>query len=299
MKRSPAFGIFLATFGTLVLTPDSMLMRLSGMNGAQMFAWRGLLMGSVLLLGWLVSSRQRRRDVLALGSGAGLVIVMCQYVNATLFSLGIATAPVAIVLFGLATVPVWAAILSWMVRGERTSRATWITICMVLAGISIAVLAGKTGQISLDWSLLMGAMAGLGVALVLALNFVILRGWPDLPILLVIGVGAVLAGLTGLAIIGPQAMMQGHVWAISITGALILPVSFFTLSLASRYTHASNVSLFMLLETVLGPVWVWLGIGEVPSAGMILGGVIVVISLAIFLLVLVSGLKTEKRQDVS
>ena len=68
------------------------------------------------------------------------------------------------------------------------------------------------------------------------------------------------------------------------TGAVVLPLSFFSLSLASRYTSASNVSLLMLLETVLGPYWVWLVIGEAPTPRMILGGVVVVVSLTGYLI---------------
>jgi drug/metabolite transporter (DMT)-like permease len=121
------------------------------------------------------------------------------------------------------------------------------------------------------------------VAVVLALNFVILRARPDLPIPLLMGLGAALAGVTGVAITGPAQMTQGTVWAIAITGLVILPVAFFSLSLASRYTHASNVSLLLLLETVLGPLWVWLGVGERPTPMMLAGGVIVVGSLAVYL----------------
>ncbi|HKK84489.1 MAG TPA: EamA/RhaT family transporter, partial [Roseovarius sp.] len=68
------------------------------------------------------------------------------------------------------------------------------------------------------------------------------------------------------------------------TGIIVLPVSFFLLSLASRYTHASNVSLLMLLETVLGPLWVWLGVGEAPTPMMLTGGTIVVVSLGLYIL---------------
>jgi len=121
------------------------------------------------------------------------------------------------------------------------------------------------------------------VAVVLALNFVILRARPDLPIPLLMGLGAALAGVTGVAITGPAQMTQGTVWAIAVTGLVILPVAFFSLSLASRYTHASNVSLLLLLETVLGPLWVWLGVGERPTPMMLAGGVIVVGSLAVYL----------------
>jgi len=162
MKRSPGFGIMLATVGTLILTPDSMFMRLSEMSGAQMFAWRGLLMGSALLLGWVLSSRHRARDVMALGTGAGLTIVLCQFVNATLFSLGIAAAPVSIVLFGLATVPVFATVFAWLILGERASRGTWITIIVVIIGIGIAVLAANPGRSALIGRRCWGRWRGLG-----------------------------------------------------------------------------------------------------------------------------------------
>lgn len=283
MTRHPWFGLTLAAFGALMLTPDALFMRWSGMGGYQMVGWRGLLMGAVMLFLWLGTSKHRLRDLSILGSGYGVGIVICQYFNATFFSLGIANAPVAVVLFAVATVPVFAALFARVIIGEPTRTATWITIVVVMAGIALAVFGGGHGDVTLDRAAFWGALAGLGVAMVLALNFVILRAQPQVPILLVIGLGALLAGASGVIVTGPAAMMQGEVWAIAICGLVILPVSFFSLSLASRYTHASNVSLLLLLETVLGPLWVWLGTGEGPTPMMLLGGMIVVVTLAIYL----------------
>jgi len=185
-------------------------------------------------------------------------------------------------LLAVATVPVFAALLARIIIGEPTRPATWIAIGAVLSGIAVAVFGGR-GELALTSGALLGALAGLGVAMVLALNFVILRARPDLPIPLLIGLGAALAGMTGVIVTGPAQMGDGTIWAIAITGLVILPVSFFSLSLASRYTHASNVSLLMLLETVLGPLWVWVGVGERPTPMMLAGGVIVVGSLAVYL----------------
>lgn len=282
MTRHPLFGLGLATFAALLLTPDALLMRLSGMGGYQMVGWRGLLMGAVMLTFWAVLARDRGRDLAFLGTGFGLAILACQYLNATLFSLGIAHAPVAVMLLAVATVPVFAAAFARLIIGEPTRRATWVTIMAVLIGITLAVFGGR-GDLALNADALLGALAGLGVAMVLALNFVILRARADLPIALLMGLGAGLAGVTGAVITGPAQMPAGTVWAIAMTGLVILPVSFFSLSLASRYTHASNVSLLMLLETVLGPFWVWLGVGERPTPMMLAGGVVVVGSLAIYL----------------
>jgi drug/metabolite transporter (DMT)-like permease len=103
-----------------------------------------------------------------------------------------------------------------------------------------------------------------------------MRAHPHLPIPLVIGVGALVAGVIGTLLTGPAAMPDGRIWPIVLTGAVVLPVSFFCLSLASRHTPASNVSLLMLLETVLAPMWVWLALGESMTPTMLAGGAVVV-----------------------
>lgn len=267
-----------------MLTPDALLMRLSEMSGFQMSGWRGLLMGSMLILAWAVTSRDHRADLDTLRQPFGMTIVICQIFNSTLFCLGIAIAPVAIVLFGVAAVPVCAAILAWLILGEPTRAATWLAIIAVLSGIFIAISGKSETGLELDVNSLYGALFGLGVALVLALNFVVVRARPSLPILLVIGVGALIAGCIGTLITGVGQMTVGQVWAMALTGTIVLPVSFFCLSLASRYTHAANVSLLMLLETVLGPLWVWLVIDEEPTQRMLIGGGVVVISLLFYLI---------------
>ena len=295
MIRHPMFGLGLATFGTLMLTPDALLMRLSQMDGFQMVGWRGLLMGTMMVLAWAVTSKDHREDLEALRQPFGLTIIFCQIFNSTLFCLGVAIAPVAVVLFGVAAVPVFAALLAWLILGEPTRAATWVAILAVMIGIGIAVSGKAEGAVALDVTALYGALFGLGVALVLALNFVVVRARPKLPILLAIGLGALIAGVVGTLITGLSQMGQGLIWPMALTSLVVLPVSFFSLSMASRYTHAANVGLLMLLETVLGPLWVWVVIDEAPSTRMLLGGAIVVVSLAIYLLTTRSTAARLKR----
>ncbi|ABD53381.1 DMT family transporter [Jannaschia sp. CCS1] len=281
--RSVGFGLLLAAFGTVVLTPDAMLMRLSGMDGVQMLGWRSTLMGCVLIAAWAGSRvGQWRADAALIFSGGGLAIALCQGVNGALFTFGIVGAPVTIVLLGVATVPIFAAIFSWTLMGEATGRATWVTIVVVLAGITIAVFGKGDGGV--EAGAIKGALYGLGVAICLALSFVLIRRMGDVPILPTVGLGALGAGAVGIALTGSD-LMGGDVvlWPILLTGAVVLPVSFFCLSLASRYTAAANVSLLLLLETVLGPLWVWLAVGEAPTPMMLGGGAIVVASLSVYL----------------
>lgn len=281
MTRHPLFGLMLATFGALVLAPDTLFMRWSGMDGMQMVGWRGLCMGAVLLTAWALGGFGGARAVFTpLGAG----VILCHMTNAMLFSLGIAVAPVPVVLFAVAASPVFAAIFAWIIAGEPTGRATWIATVAVFLGIGIAIFGHDTGGIGLNLASLLGALAGLGVAASLAMTFVILRQNRALPILPAIGTGALLSGVLGMSLAGgPAAMAQGEVWAIAVTGLVILPVSFMALSQASRHTAAVNVNLLMLLETVLGPICVWYGADEPLTLPMLIGGAVVVASLAVYI----------------
>jgi len=125
---------------------------------------------------------------------------------------------------------------------------------------------------------------GLGVAFSLATNFVIIRHDRNVAFEMALGVGAVIAGLCAFTLF-PTALSVGlgSGLIIASTGIIILPVSFILLSRAARYTSASNVSLLMLLETALGPLWVWIAIGETPTHFTLIGGTIVVSAIIYFL----------------
>jgi len=277
-------GLLLAAFGAVLLAPDTLMMRLSGLDGFAMLAWRGLLTAFALLSVWvLFGGAARRRDLGALASGAGLAVICVQFINSVVFSLSIWVAPVPVVLFGVAAAPVFAAIFAWAILREPTRPSTWAAIIAVLSGIALAVFGGADGRISLDPSVALGALGGLSVGAALAMTFVLLRMRGDLSILLCVGLGSLASGLLGLGVAG-GGVMQGTLWPIAVSGLILLPVSFFALSHASRLTPASNVSLVLLLETVLGPIIVWIGVGEAPTTAMLVGGAIVVGSLALYLL---------------
>lgn len=282
--RHPLFGLLLASFGALVITPDTLFMRISGMSGTALMGWRGLSMGLILLTSWALIRRSAvRYDLKQLVRGSGLVVIVSHTSNSALFSLGIANAPVAVVLFATATTPVFAALFAQFLSGERAGRASWIATASVLCGIALAVFGRDMTGVGLNLASLLGALAGLGVAMAMAMTFVTVRHAPELPIMAAMGIGSLISGCLGLGIVGAQAMTAGTVWAALVSGVLILPLSFVCLTFATRHTAAVNVSLLLLLEAILGPVWVWWGFGEVMSWAEICGGAIVITTLAIYL----------------
>ena len=278
-------GLMLALAGALLLTPDTLLMRLSGLDGGAMLAWRACLAGLVFLsIGLIARFKEEKGNRARVSSFGFWSLVICQIGNASFFAFGIALAPVAVVLLAVATVPVLAALLGYFLLGELADRRVWATIVLVFSGILMSVAGDIERGMNIDFETLLGACCGLAVAISLAFNFVIIRKNKTVPFELAIGLGALIAGCTAFYLWPAAWQVRGaSLVYISVTGLIILPVSFFLLSKASRLTSAANVSMIMLLETVLGPLWVWLGIKETPNSLTLLGGVLVVGALGFFL----------------
>ena len=279
-------GILLAFAGALLLTPDSLFMRWSELDGGAMLAWRASLSGIIyIVIGYMFagSANAVRQGGLRLFSF--WILVLCQISNATFFAFGIAIAPVAIVLVAVATVPIFSVILGFFFLGERPDFGTWVIIGVVFLGIALSVLGDIDPTQLFNPYTALGAVFGLLVAISLAINFVIIRKNETLPFELALGFGAIIAGL-GAFVLFPAARSLSFESAfyISLTGLIILPISFYLLSYASRFTSAANVSMLMLLETILGPFWVWLGVGETPGIFGLIGGGIVIAALFYFLL---------------
>ena len=293
LKKHPLFGFGLAGFGALTLTPDSLFIRLSGMGAFEMLVWRGIQMGIVMFaLAYLLDRKNFSHNMKHTYSRRGLIVSLCQFVSTACFVIGIAETSVSVILFALATSPIFGAFFSRILLGERTHISTWLATLFTLGGILLTVLDAGEAHGAPDGSVLFGALCGLTASAAIGMNFVLFRKYQDLPVATITGNGSLLSGLAALAYVGTSTLFDGNVWMISVCGLLILPLSFFCLTSAARYTAAANIGLLMLLETILGPVWVWLGVGESATIQMIFGGIIVIITLAIY--VIYSSIRLQK-----
>ena len=280
--RKTTLGVTLAITGALLLTPDTLLMRLSQLDGWNMLIWRGSLSGLAYLIIWaMLDGWKSVSKITPLSFG---ILLCCQLLNAVFFSLAIALAPVVIVLIGVATVPVFAALLSRFILNEPLSKLTLGTAFVVLAGLSISLLGHDVDGASINEKSVIGLLLGLGVAFALAMNFTMIRKDQDAPFILAMALGAMCAACVGyLCADTLQWLPPINMLSIGFTGICILPLSFVALSYAARNVKSSTVSLIMLSETVLGPLWVWWGVGESPNTMMLIGGTVVLAAIAAFI----------------
>ncbi len=259
-------------------------MRLSELSGGEMVAWRATQGGSIFFLIGLLPFIWPRSEVKPkIWRKSFLALILVQMANVFCFAYGIFLAPVAIVLIAVATVPVFSIILGAIVLKEVVDFKTWLIVIVVFLGVGLSAVGDVKSNDLYNRSTALGGLCGLVVAFSLACNFVIIRKDKDVAFPLALGMGGIICGLIAFSF-WPSALeiKPNSLFYISITGLIILPISFILLSKAARVTPASNVSIIMLLETILGPLWVWVFISESPQLLTILGGAIVISALVYF-----------------
>ena len=281
----PSFGLGLAFLGAIIITPDTLLIRLSGLEGWGLTTWRGLLIGGSLLVIWVILARGHiLKDLGQVATLPFMVILLATSGNNLAFNFATIETSITVVLTAVATAPVLAAGLSFLVIKEKTPPKTWVAILITLVGVVIVIFNGDGAASAPTGNVIFGGFLGVMSALGLAVVFVFSRKSPTVPILLAVGLGTILSGIIGLLGVSSDLLFIGSLWPVLVMGFGVMPVAMALLSVAPRYTAATNVSLFMLLELVLGPFWVWLGTGERPNFMMAVGATIVLATLFLYIL---------------
>lgn len=285
-----AKGLLITGTGVLILTPDALLLRLIAAEPLTVIFWRGL--GFLVVIGLFSMLRHGGgigRVVRATGL-IGLGITILHAMGQFLFVYSIHHTAAANTLVIIAAAPLAAALLARLILGERTAPRT------LAAGVVALLAVGLTVQGGLAVGGLWGDLAAVGVMLNLALVFVLLRKARGRDMLPALAWGGLITATVAF-LFAPTVVVGGaDLFFLPLLVLLVVPVSFILISTGPRYLPAPEVGLLMLLETILGPLWVWLVLAETPPPASLIGGVIIVLTLAVNAWL---GLKEQRRRRLA
>jgi drug/metabolite transporter (DMT)-like permease len=199
---------------------------------------------------------------------AGLAVAVLLAGASTCFIVALNHATVASVLFMQALAPIAAALLARMVLGEAVGRRTWLAMVVALLGVGLMV--GGPGR--------PGAL-GLGLSAVMTLAFagalVITRHRSDISMAPATCLSQVIVFVVALPFADAASASRRDIGLLAVLGVTQIGLGLVFLTIGARLIPAAEVALLTLLEVVLGPLWVWLALGEHPSAATLAGGAIV------------------------
>jgi drug/metabolite transporter (DMT)-like permease len=265
-------GISLTAAGTILASFEGLLVRLLPVDSWTVIFWRGLLLG-LAMLAFMLATRRK----LAFGKfrGAAWIAIVAYAANVSFFISAINATTVANTLVIASAAPLIAAAIGWIILRERPSKETAVAVVAVFFGLSI-IFSGSlgTGRES-------GDLMAFGYALSLAIYFVALRRCSETQVPGIVALGGLLSACVAWYTAHTLVFPAQHLWVLVALGLVVVPAATLLLSWGPQLIPASHVTLIMLLEIALGPLWVWMVFSEVPATPTILGGALVLATIVV------------------
>ena len=259
----------------MFITPDSLFIRLSNVDTWGLVFYRGIIPFFTVFLGMLIIYKLSFFKILFTSGYHGLIYIITFSITNITFVVSIQNTNVANTLVMIATAPMLSAIFSAIFLKEPPDKKTWISIIVTFfAIIYIFFDSLKVGNFY-------GDILGFVTALGLAVGAVTIRSAKTKNLVPAAVVGKLFVATFAIFFIESFALIDRDLIIVPAMCILCVAIPFVLVTIAPRFIPAAEVNLFFLLETIIGPIWVWLIINEQPSIETLFGGIIIVTTIAI------------------
>ena len=270
-------GLILSFIGVLILSPDSLLIRLVDLDDFSLIFYRSALPAVSILIFIIYTYQKSFLKSFYLIGVPGIIYAILYAITHICFVYSIQNTAVANTLVLIASAPIFAALFSVFILKEVPSLFTRIVIliamfAMIIIGVGSFTTTGLYGDL-----MALIVAAGMGFSMVLVRLF---KNKDLVPACLL---GCLISGLYALPFGINFDLNNDQFILIFIMCLILLPIPFMIMTISPKFAPAHEVALIFLLESVLGTTWVWFVIKEVPPLNTIIGGILLLGSVTIFI----------------
>ena len=290
MNNKYYLGVIMILLAGCFLSLSGIILRhVESADGWQILVYRSL--ACFITIGVILTFQYRRSTLArfkAIGKPGALAALVLS-VGSVFYIMAILNTTVANVVFILGAAPLLTALAGWLFLKEKISKASFITMIFAVTGIGIMFADGFVS----------GGMLGNVLAILLVLMYVayllILRRHRDIDMLPATCLSGLVTAMLALMVVDTLVISMHDFILCLLLGGVQFGMGFMLLTWSTRYIPAAEVALFSLSESVLNPIWVWIGVNEVPSALTLVGSAVVLVSVVTYSIMAVRRERANSR----
>ena len=268
-------GSLLAFVAVMFITPDSLFIRLSNLDTWGLVFYRGIIPFFTVFFGMLLIYKLNFFKILFNSGFHGIIYITTFSITNITFVVSIQNTNVANTLVMIATAPMLSAILGAIFLKEPPDRKTFISI--IITFIAIVYIFFDSLKVGNFYGDILGFVTALG----LAVGAITIRSAKTKNLVPAAVIGKLFVASFALFFIESFTLIDKDLFIVPLMCILCVAIPFVLVTIAPRFIPAAEVNLFFLLETIIGPIWVWVIINEQPSVETLQGGSIIITTIAI------------------
>jgi len=275
MKNTHFLGLFVTITGVTLLSLESLFIKLTTVSALTFAFYSSIFMfvssNTILLV-------NKKSNFLTVYKSDFKAILICSFllgVSNIFFISAIKNTTVANAVIIFSTAPIFAAFYMYVLFREKSTKNIYISTFFIFVGLYVTF----TSQIG-EGETLGNIYACICISL-FSLAFVVLSRYKDINIFAVISVSSIIVVLISFFISTNIDIDMYSLYILLLSGLLVAPFSRLFMGMGTKMLPASEVSLLMIIETIMAPVWVWVFLNEVPKNSTLIGGIIILLTLVV------------------
>ena len=266
-------GYILILMGAFFLSWGGLLIReWEGGDVWQILFWRSFFFNFTLILFLYFIYKKESFSIIKKSGFPGVLGGIAMAIGFTAYVFAMSTTTVANVLFIISTQTIWLALFGYLFLKEKINLKTLLSIILAMVGIIVMV----------GGSLSTGSLFGNLIALFIPINFafliLLIRKYSNLDLVPALFFGGVIIMFFSLFMSETIIVSKHNLIVGFLLGSFQHAFGFVCIVIGARSTPAVVVGLLMLVETLLGPFWVWVFLNEIPPMSVFVGGGIIILA---------------------
>ena len=267
-------GTILVLLGALCLSFGGIIVKsFEGANLWQILFWRQTFFSIIVALYLFITFKKKFFKSFHASGLPGLIAGIFLGIGFSAYVFAMYHTTVANTLFIISTETIFLALFGYIFLKEKINSVTLISIIMGMSGVFLIIGSSLSIQSS---SQFFGNIVAFIMPISFAVLIVIVRKYPKVDMVPSQFIAGIFAAFIGYLVAGKLSISYHDLFLGFLAGTFQIGFGFIMITIGSQTTPAAVVGILMLTEAVLGPLWAWLFISEVPPISVIIGGSIII-----------------------
>lgn len=270
-----AKGLIITSIGVLIMSLESLFIKLTTINSLTFSFYLGIFMFCSMAFTMLIKQRDKIKSIAKNSFSILLFSAFLMGSSNILFITAIKSTTVANVVLIFGTAALFASFFAFLIYKEKIGKNILLASFFMMMGLFVIF------SDSLDLGNLRGNIYALLCTISFSLSFVLLSKYTNISRVALTAITGILISLISYILSDGIIIDINNLLIIAFMGLLITPIARVLMGNGTKYINASEVTLLMIIETLMAPVWVWIFLKEIPNSNTFLGGSIILVTLVI------------------
>jgi len=274
MKNNHLKALLITVLGIILISLEALFVKLTNIEALKFAFYSGFFM--LISTGCILLYNHKNKTNETNVNDNIKIVLLCGFLlglSNIAFISAIKNTSVANTVLIFSSAPIFSAFYMYIFFREKTTKNIFVASIFILIGLYI-IFSSQLGQGQHTGNIY--AILAIGI---FALAFVILSRYKNINMLGILFFSSLVTILISFTFLNDISIDLNNLYVLLLAGLITSPLARVLMGKGTKTLPTSEVSLLMIIETIMAPVWVWLFLNEVPTSNTLVGGVVILVTL--------------------